>query len=313
MGHVLSAVRKLVAANPVRRFLRTPASVLVGTQAVTPTGNHVPQVIHQQLRHHHLKPGRLIIIGDIHGCHDEMRMLLEECSYDNKKDNLLLVGDLVNKGPKSEQVVQAARECSSWVSRGNHDDAALAAYRKSLQGQDVAPKYAWVSALTADDVEFLEDLSFSLQLPDYGITIVHAGLVPQVPVAQQSLTNIYKMRDLKRNEDGSWLVLKKHAEDSVPWGQCWPGPHHVFYGHDAKRRLQQHQYATGLDTGCVYGGSLTAAIVPPLTELQSADGFNFKLKHGLPLTTEDLRVQLVSVPAQAVYELKKAKVLKQDT
>lgn len=121
------------------------------------------------------------------------------------------------------QVVQAARECSSWVSRGNHDDAALAAYRKSLQGQDVAPKYAWVSALTADDVEFLEDLSFSLQLPDYGITIVHAGLVPQVPVAQQSLTNIYKMRDLKRNEDGSWLVLKKHAEDSVPWGQCWPG------------------------------------------------------------------------------------------
>lgn len=94
---------------------------------------------------------------------------------------------------------------------------------------------------------------------------------------------------------------------------CHIGPHHVFYGHDAKRRLQQHQYATGLDTGCVYGGSLTAAIVPPLTELQSADGFNFKLKHGLPLTTEDLRVQLVSVPAQAVYELKKAKVLKQDT
>ena len=59
-----------------------------------------------------LKPGRLVVVGDIHGCHDELLMLLDKVHYDNKVDNLVLVGDLVNKGPYSDKVRPLGRGSS---------------------------------------------------------------------------------------------------------------------------------------------------------------------------------------------------------
>lgn len=81
----------------------------------------------------------------------------------------------------------------------------------------------------------------------------------------------------------------------------------MLFGHDAKRKLQQHPHATGLDTGCVYGFRLTAAVFPPLQQLQQSEVFTSKLAAGQPLLFEDLQGQLVAVEALAVHEPAKKK------
>jgi Icc-related predicted phosphoesterase len=51
-----------------------------------------------------LGPGRLLVVGDVHGCLDELQQLLQTVDYKQGSDNLVFVGDLVNKGPKSAEV-----------------------------------------------------------------------------------------------------------------------------------------------------------------------------------------------------------------
>merc|ERR1712150_136775 len=93
------------------------------------------------------------------------------------------------------------------------------------------------------------------------IIVVHAGLVPNVPLEIQEIQTMTTIRELKCAEqnDNSDQVSTK------PWGKVWSGPQHVIFGHDAKRGLQIHDHATGLDTGACYGGELTGIILPGKT------------------------------------------------
>jgi hypothetical protein len=100
---------------------------------------------------------------------------------------------------------------------------------------------------------------------------VHAGLIPGLPLQQQDLGVLTKVRDLVRAPDGrSFIGLEKPQDNSQPWAGLWAGPCHVLFGHDAKRGLQDAPYATGLDTGCVYGRQLTACVLPPAAQLLQA-------------------------------------------
>ncbi|KAF5685571.1 bis(5' nucleosyl)-tetraphosphatase symmetrical [Fusarium circinatum] len=84
-----------------------------------------------------IAPGRLIILGDVHGHLPELKKLLEKVAYSKSNgDKLIFVGDLVNKGPDSPGVVQLAIELGASAIRGNNEDRVLAAHSAIKRGED---------------------------------------------------------------------------------------------------------------------------------------------------------------------------------
>jgi hypothetical protein len=203
---------------------------------------------------------RTIIVGDVHGCADELQLLLRRCGH-AQGDRVVLAGDLVAKGPDSQGVVQFARENGVLAVLGNHDAFALAhrheGHKPSHQG-----RRSYIATLRAEDWEYLQALPLSLRLgpakpgePD--TLVVHAGLAPDVALDQQKREHLLSLRSIAdTGEPTSRLLLH------FPWAARWPGPDKVVFGHDAVRGLQQWPLALGLDTGCVYGRLLTALILP---------------------------------------------------
>eukprot|EP00322_Chrysochromulina_rotalis_P002351 CAMPEP_0115828262 /NCGR_PEP_ID=MMETSP0287-20121206/480_1 /TAXON_ID=412157 /ORGANISM="Chrysochromulina rotalis, Strain UIO044" /LENGTH=295 /DNA_ID=CAMNT_0003281467 /DNA_START=25 /DNA_END=912 /DNA_ORIENTATION=- len=251
------------------------AGSAAGKFASTPAPSrrvHMPSLIHASLPMDSTRP-RTILVGDLHGCLDELEALLRECAHDPCTDRVVLTGDLVNKGPKSAECVREARIRGYFAVRGNHDDAALFAWerreRERLEGGIPSSdhKYAYTDSFDSADVAFLRELPYTLRLDGQGMLVVHAGLVPGVSLAEQHPAYLYTMRNLVKRS-GSWEA-RVQPNEGVPWATEWipdeealPNVRHVVFGHDAKRGLQQAEHATGLDTGCCYGKQLTALLLP---------------------------------------------------
>eukprot|EP00607_Mallomonas_marina_P004562 CAMPEP_0182426728 /NCGR_PEP_ID=MMETSP1167-20130531/13252_1 /TAXON_ID=2988 /ORGANISM="Mallomonas Sp, Strain CCMP3275" /LENGTH=159 /DNA_ID=CAMNT_0024608387 /DNA_START=222 /DNA_END=698 /DNA_ORIENTATION=- len=96
---------------------------------------------------------KVLIIGDIHGCYDELKELLEK--YHDENTSLIFVGDLVNKGPKSVEVVQYVRNevenNGALCVRGNHDDSALA---KALHIKTNSDPSSFIHRLSRQDINW---------------------------------------------------------------------------------------------------------------------------------------------------------------
>ena len=168
---------------------------------------HVPPESHRVLVTR--EGSRTIIVGDVHGCLDELKSLLQACGFDASTDHVVLVGDLVNKGPHSAETVAYARESGFACVRGNHDDAALFAHEArseaGARGSDSKYselKYAWVDALGEADLAFLQELPHALRLAREEVLVVHAGVVPGVPLAEQRAEDMTTMRNLVRADGG---------------------------------------------------------------------------------------------------------------
>lgn len=207
--------------------------------------------------------GRTLVIGDVHGCIDELVELLRLAGW-TKADRLVLAGDLVAKGPDSPAVVQLAREHQALGVLGNHDAHVL----KARDGRGDALKGTHRSvaeALTEADWRYLELLPLYLDFPELNTLVVHAGLLPGTPVAEQPKHVLLNLRSLDAEGKPSTRV-----DGGTPWAELWPGPRFVVFGHDALRKLQRAPHALGLDTGCVYGGHLSAVWLPERRLVQVA-------------------------------------------
>jgi bis(5'-nucleosyl)-tetraphosphatase (symmetrical) len=182
------------------------------------------------------------------------------------------------------EVLQLARKLGAFTVVGNHEVASLRAHNVRAGGAhpNSEPKYRWTDNMSAADLDLIRKMPFTISIPQHNAIVVHAGLVPGIELDRQDPLNMVTMRNLLKKETKDacavYDALETDAEGTAAWASVWSGPAHVYFGHDAKRRLQRHPFATGLDTGCVYGDRLTAAILEP----------------GAPTT-------LVHVPARAQY------------
>lgn len=232
---------------------------------------------------------RTIIVGDVHGCAAEVEDLLGRVAF-SSSDQLVFVGDLVNKGPDSSGVLRLVRELGARAVLGNHEHRLIGAHVARREGQTGPRLNAFqeelVRSFTEEEWKQLEALPLKVDLPEHGIRVVHAGVVPGVPFEELDVLTVTRMRSIKKDGSPSdkWGTL---------WGTLWKGPPHVVFGHNARKVPQLHPAATGLDTGCVYGGKLTALVLdageppPPPAErrnwLVSVDARKAYEDYGQPL------------------------------
>jgi serine/threonine protein phosphatase 1 len=194
-----------------------------------------PQFNHSVAAQHHRIDASawddIYVVGDVHGCLRELRTLVDR--IDPSGDDLFVfVGDLVRKGPDSKGVVDYVRAHDNMVTvRGNNEE-------KLLRGTKELPE------LTHDDLAWIRSLPVAISFE--GALVVHGGVDPRKSFADHDVDDLLEMRSLSSGYERPF------------WWEKHDGPQTVFFGHTPIDDPILREHAVGLDTGCVYGGSLTA-------------------------------------------------------
>ncbi len=248
-------------------------------------------------------------IGDLQGCHDDFRRLLDQCRFDPARDRLWLVGDLISRGPDSlgtlRHVVSLGEAVVSVL--GNHDLHMLAvdAGGKSTRDPDLQ---AILDAPDRDELlGWLRHRPLLHHDAELGYTLVHAGIYPFWDL-QQAMSCAEELQDVLRGEHYRDFFERMYGDKPVIWSEdlqgwerlrficnsfsrmrfCSPagelclkakGPpgtqpegfqpwylvegrktrdQRIIFGHWSTLGRQQVENVYALDTGCIWGGELTA-------------------------------------------------------
>ncbi|MFC7210493.1 metallophosphoesterase family protein [Natronoarchaeum sp. GCM10025321] len=175
---------------------------------------------------------QVYIVGDVHGSQSALEDLLIELEL-TADDLVVFVGDLVRKGPNSPGVIDLVRDDPRLVSiRGNNE-------QKIVRG-DKNPEW-----LRNGDQEYFESLPVAISFDD--TLVIHGGIDPERALDDHTVEELLTMR-------------APHGDGYAGpfWYDEYDGPYRVFFGHTVHDHPVERNYAVGLDTGCVYGGTLTA-------------------------------------------------------
>lgn len=202
--------------------------------------------------------GRLIAIGDIHGCATEFEMLLDKVRP-GKNDRVILLGDLVNRGPDSSRVLDLAREHATAALLGNHE-LRLLNFRKTDDPSHLKrADYETLKLMRSKDWDYLEAMPLTYYDDALDVVFVHGGFLPDKPWHRQTARVVTRIQVV----DKSGEPRKRSEAPGAPhWSELWSGPPFVVYGHTPRPDVSRQKWSLGIDTSCVMGGALTAFVLP---------------------------------------------------
>jgi len=221
--------------------------------------------------------GPFDLIGDIHGCFDELGLLLEQLGYHVADDgasasNLdgrraVFLGDLVDRGPKTPEVLRLVmgmvRDGTALCIPGNHEVKLL----RAMQGKNVTTSHGLAESLhqlareteqfRKEVVDFLDGLIGHYVLDDGNLVVAHAGLPESMQGRQSGAVRAFALYgDTSGETDEFGLPVR------YPWANDYRGEATVVYGHTPVPEAVWINKTICIDTGCVFGGRLTALRYP---------------------------------------------------
>jgi serine/threonine protein phosphatase 1 len=187
-----------------------------------------------------------IVIGDIHGCRDQLAEVLEKCAPWAGRPYVFL-GDYIDRGPDSDGVITLARQLDATCLKGNHEQSLLNyCARAGRLPEPTADNH--LPRLSEENLRWLQSsLRPSLETDDY--IFVHAGLNPAVPVGEQEESDL----------------LWSRYEGGYPEA----APKLVIHGHAVVDALTRVGNRININTGCGFGGPLTALVLPEMDVVHS--------------------------------------------
>lgn len=222
--------------------------------------------------------GPFDIIGDVHGCFDELYQLLIKLGYSVRKNNkyevahpmerkVIFVGDLVDRGPKIPEVLRIVMDMVesgvAFCVKGNHDDK----LKRKLQGRDIKVVHGLAESLAQLElepegfqekvVEFISRLESYYVFDEGKLAVSHAGLKQEHIGKNSPRIDAFCMYGQVTGELDEFNLPVRY-----PWAKDHKGNTMIVYGHVTCLRAEWINNTIGIDTGCVFGGKLTALRYP---------------------------------------------------
>lgn len=231
-----------------------------------------------------------VLVGDIHGCYDELQELLAAINFHPEKIRLIFCGDYGNRGPKSAECIWFIRAlCEKGAAEalmGNHENQHIRRrgheISKALSGKEnpmkpMSPNDSeYHSKLSDSDIAWMRKLPLKIHIRDNWWAI-HGGLEPFYDFNHQSPEQIIRCRYVSNGtyvtsngkliERGRAVPMENMMQPthSLYWTDLWNGPQSIVYGHCVHSlhtplidKRPNGVKCVGIDTGCVFGGHLTA-------------------------------------------------------